>query len=156
MVAADGTPYVLEFNCRFGDPETQAVLPALGPGISRHLIAIAEGSWRPEQDVLPAARAAVTTVLAAPGYPERPEVGAAVVLPPDAGPDVLTFHAGTFRDPEGVLRVQGGRVLALTGLGATIPEAAARSRAAGERVRFQGKVFRRDIAWREIRRAGAA
>jgi phosphoribosylamine--glycine ligase len=156
MLAADGTPNVLEFNCRLGDPEAQAVLPALGPGLAQHLIAIAEGRWRPRERALPATRAAVTTVLAAPGYPERPEVGAAIDLPPDLEPDVLVFHAGTFRDPDGCLRVQGGRVLSLTGLGSTVPEAAQRSRAACERVRFQGKVFRRDIAWREIRRAGAA
>jgi phosphoribosylamine--glycine ligase len=163
MVARDGTPNVLEFNCRFGDPETQAVLPALAPGLSQHLIEIAEGRWQPRQRVLAPVQAAVTTVLAAPGYPERPEVGAAIDLPADlAGgggrpvPDVLVFHAGTFRDPDGRLRVQGGRVLSLTGLGRTVPEAARSSREASERVRFQGKVFRRDIAWREIRRAGAA
>ncbi|HEX9705568.1 MAG TPA: phosphoribosylamine--glycine ligase [Gemmatimonadales bacterium] len=156
MLAPDGTPNVLEFNCRFGDPETQAVLPALRPGLASHLIEIASGRWRPKDRVLGAARAAVATVVAAPGYPEQPELGAAVDLPPDLGSEVLVFHAGTFRDPEGQLRVQGGRVLSLTGLGATVPEAARHSRAASERVGFQGKVFRRDIAWREIRRAGAA
>ncbi|HXF96056.1 MAG TPA: phosphoribosylamine--glycine ligase [Gemmatimonadales bacterium] len=156
MIAPDGTPYVLEFNCRLGDPEAQAVLPAAPPGIARHLVEIAEGRWRPGAAALPAVRAAVTTVLAAAGYPARPEVGATIVLPDDLGPDVLVFHAGTVRDPEGRLRVGGGRVLNLTGLGGTVPQAAARSREAASRVRFSGMQYRRDIAWREVRRAGAA
>src|SRR5207249_11893098 len=96
MVARDGTPNVLEFNCRFGDPETQALLPALTPGISEHLLAIAHGLWRPPSDLIAPQRAAVTTVLAAAGYPEKPELGAAIELPPDLGPDVRVFHAGTF------------------------------------------------------------
>jgi len=156
MVAADGTPYVLEFNCRFGDPETQAVLPGLAPGVSETLIAIAHGNWRPTYDVIPPSRAAVTTVLAARGYPDRPELGAAITLPPIGDEDVLVFHAGTTRGTDGMLRVNGGRVLNITGLGRTVPEAARRSAAACERVEFPGKTWRRDIAWREIRRAGAA
>jgi phosphoribosylamine--glycine ligase len=156
MIAPDGALRVLEFNCRFGDPEAQAVLPVLGPGLLEHLTAIAADRWRPTVDALPATRAAVTTVLAAAGYPERPETGAAIALPDDPGPDVLVFHAGTGLDAEGVLRVRGGRVLAVTGLGATVGEAAARSRAACGRVRFAGMQYRRDIAWREIERAGAA
>jgi phosphoribosylamine--glycine ligase len=156
MVARDGTPYVLEFNCRFGDPETQAILPGLAPGVSQHLLDIARNEWRPNTDVIAPHRAAVTTVLAAAGYPEKPELGAAIQLPQDFGPDVLVFHAGTRREADGVLRVHGGRVLNVTGLGSTVAAAARASAAACAKIDFPGKQYRRDIAWREIRRAGAA
>ena len=82
---------------------------------------------------------------------------AIILPPPDAfGDDVIVFHAGTFRDPDGRLRTSGGRVLNVTGLGATVPLAARASRAAAERISFEGKTWRRDVAWREIQRAGAA
>jgi phosphoribosylamine---glycine ligase len=156
MVASDGTPNVLEFNCRFGDPETQVVLPVLPPGCTQHLLDIAAGTWRPRERVLPATRAAVTTVLAARGYPESPEQGADISLPDDLGPDVLVFHAGTAREASGTLRTAGGRVLNVTGLGPDVPAAARISADACERISFSGKTWRRDIAWREIHRAGAA
>ncbi len=154
MLAPDGTPYVLEFNCRFGDPETQAVLPVLPPGTTNQLAAIATGGWRPDSDVIPATGAAVTTVLAARGYPDRPEVGGVIELPRELGPDVLVFHAGTARDADGTLRVAGGRVLAVTGLAASVADAARAGAAACERFSFAGKTYRRDIGRREIARAG--
>ena len=160
MILPDGTPSVLEFNARFGDPETQVLLPALLPGFSEHLVAIAQRRWNPvvTQQVLTVERAAVTTVLAARGYPENPEKGAAIKLPDPAelGDDVVVFHAGTYRDNEGRLRASGGRVLNVTGLGPTVAVAAQASRRAAERISFEGMTWRRDIAWREIQRAGAA
>lgn len=160
MIGADGTPWVLEFNCRFGDPETQVLLPVLPRGSTAHFAAIAGDTWRPESSALPASCAAVTTVLAARGYPDRPERGAAISLPREPGDGILVFHAGTARDQDGTLRVAGGRVLNVTALAPTVREAAAASRAACEQVQFDGKTWRRDIAWREIDRsrgrAGAA
>jgi len=156
MITREGDPCVLEFNCRFGDPETQVLLPVLPPGSTEHLRAIATGRWRPGTDALPSTRAAVTTVLAARGYPDAPERGAAITIPPTLGDDILLFHAGTSRDPDGTLRVAGGRVLNVTACAPTVAAAAARSRAIAERIEFAGKTYRRDIAWRETRRAGAA
>jgi phosphoribosylamine---glycine ligase len=160
MIQPDGAPAVLEFNARFGDPETQALLPALLPGFSEHLSAIAQRRWNPApaQQLLTVERAAVTTVLAARGYPENPEKGVAIRLPDpeELGEDVIVFHAGTYRDNEGRLRTSGGRVLNVTGLGPTVADAARASRAGAERIAFEGKTWRRDVAWREIQRAGAA
>jgi phosphoribosylamine--glycine ligase len=156
MVAGDGTPYVLEFNCRFGDPEAQAVLPVLPVGTTAHFFGIAGGGWQPEREILPAIGAAACTVLAAGGYPDKPETGAAIRLPADLGDDVLVFHAGTSRDPDGTLRVSGGRVLAVTGLAKTVTGATQKSLDAAARIEFAGKSYRSDIGWREIARAGAA
>jgi phosphoribosylamine--glycine ligase len=157
MMLPDGAMSVLEFNCRFGDPEAQVVLPALGVDLAAHMWAVASGeSWVPSSRTATAARAAVTTVLAAEGYPGSPTKGAPIAVPETLPDDTVLYHAGTTRDADGVLRTAGGRVLSATGLGATVAEAATRSRELAEAISFDGRQYRRDIAWREAARAGAA
>lgn len=151
----DGAPSVIEFNCRFGDPEAQAILAATPKGLLPVLRMVAEGGWMPAGLKLGAAKqAAVTTVLAAEGYPSAPKTGAEIRIPRglESATDVIVFHAGTSLDKDGKLRVAGGRVLAVTATGDTVAAAAARSREAAEAIDFEGKQFRRDIGWREIAR----
>jgi phosphoribosylamine--glycine ligase len=156
MVAPNGVPSVVEFNCRFGDPEAQVVLPVADIELLDQVWAIGAGeAWRPPARVA-ARRAAVTTVLAAAGYPDTPVKGAAIAMPPQTANTAVIFHAGTARDPDGTLRTAGGRVLCATGFGPTVAAAAEVSRTLADRITFEGRQYRRDIAWREVARAGAA
>ncbi|MGH7590209.1 MAG: phosphoribosylamine--glycine ligase, partial [Gemmatimonadales bacterium] len=150
MIGADGAPAVIEFNCRFGDPETQAVLPLIEGGLTDLLDAAARGAALPHVQLRRGA--AVTTVLAAPGYPDAPKLGATITIPEDLPEGVTIFHAGTTLD-DGILRVNGGRVLTVTGVAGSFAEAQEASRAGAEAVQFEGKVWRRDIGWREAARA---
>jgi phosphoribosylamine--glycine ligase len=148
---------VLEFNCRFGDPEAQVVLPAADVDLTEQLWHIAAGEpWRLPVTYCAAKQAAVTTVLATPGYPASPVKGQQIHLPSPLPESTVLFHAGTALDDAGVLRAAGGRVLNATGLGRDVVEAAERSRALAESIAFEGRQYRRDIAWREVARAGAA
>jgi phosphoribosylamine--glycine ligase len=151
MVDAAGTPWVVEFNCRLGDPETQVVLPLVSGGLTEAFWNVALG-----KGVAPIARrtgeASVTTVLASRGYPDRPEKGAEIRIPATLPRGVTVFHAGTTRGSDGVLRVSGGRVLNVTAVAPTFAEAQRLSRETAEAIEFDGKVFRRDIGWREARR----
>ena len=156
MIAPTGQASVVEFNCRFGDPETQVVLPVIDGDISEHLWRIASGeNWSPSVSRIQAARAAVTTVLAAPGYPENPQRGGTITVPEDTLADTILFHAGTTVDGRGALRVSGGRVLCATGVGPDVQTALEASQRLAAAVEFEGKVLRTDIGWREIARAGA-
>jgi phosphoribosylamine--glycine ligase len=143
MIAPDGAPWVVEFNCRLGDPEAQVVLPLVAGGLTACLQSVADGGsplpLQLRQD------AAVTTVLAAAGYPDAPRKGAAIRIPGDLPAGVTVFHAGTTRDQSGVLRASGGRVLTVVGRAATHAEAMARAYAAVSAIHFDGMQFRRDI-----------
>ena len=144
MLTAEG-PRVLEFNVRFGDPETQAVLPRLRSDLFGLLLAAtrpgglagARLEWVPEW--------AVTVVLASEGYPASASAGRPISGLEAVPEDVEVTHAGTAR-ADGAVRTAGGRVLAVTGLGADAQSARAAAYAAAERISFAGMQLRRDIA----------
>jgi phosphoribosylamine---glycine ligase len=148
-------PRVVEFNCRFGDPETQAVLPLLASPFIEPLVAVArEGTLRGVSPLRWRQEVAVTTVVAARGYPDAPHVGAPLSLPEST--DLLrVYHAGTQRRADGTLVSSGGRVVAVTALAPTFGAAQSASREAASAVRFDGAFFRGDIGWREAERRGS-
>ncbi|CAN5889366.1 phosphoribosylamine--glycine ligase [soil metagenome] len=149
MMTRDG-PRVVEFNCRFGDPETQALMPVL-TGSHRLLdlmLAVGRGEPLPKAE-MELRGACVTTVLAAANYPETPRTGDSIVLPDDEE-DVVVFHAGTALDAGGQLVTAGGRVLAVTATAGSIADAQRRSLDFAQRVQFEGKQLRTDIGWREV------
>ncbi|MCP4231039.1 MAG: phosphoribosylamine--glycine ligase [bacterium] len=150
MVTDDGIK-VLEFNCRFGDPETQAVLPLLEDDLFELCMQCARGkletdklSWR--------GGAAVSVVAASGGYPGSYKKGFAItgVETLDGRDDVMVYHAGTERDEEGVLRTDGGRVLAVTGLGDDIASARDTAYGAISKIHFKDMYYREDIAARAL------
>jgi phosphoribosylamine--glycine ligase len=147
MLTADG-PKVLEFNCRFGDPETEVLLPRMPHGLGTLLHACATGGLA---DAADHARfddgAAVTVVMASGGYPGPYETGRPIsgVSDAEALPGVFVFHAGTVMDGD-TLVTAGGRVLSVTGSGSSIAEARARAYAGVERISFGGAHYRHDIA----------
>jgi phosphoribosylamine--glycine ligase len=145
MLTAEG-PQVIEFNVRFGDPETQALLPRLRSDLLALLMATTElgGLASVELDWDP--RATVTVVLASAGYPEHSSPPVAIHGLERVDPEVLVTHAGTARDDAGQLVTAGGRVLNLTALGADLATARAAAYAAAQCVSFPGRQLRGDIA----------
>jgi phosphoribosylamine--glycine ligase len=155
MVTRDGLR-VVEFNCRFGDPETQAILPLMRSSLLDLVSASATGEGLDGVEIDWEPMHSVTTVVAAPGYPDSSKTGLPIRLPaPPSG--VTVFHAGTSRDREtGELVTAGGRVVSVTAVGATLAEAAASSRSFAEKVTLEGRQLRRDIGWREMERSARA
>lgn len=144
MLTGDG-PRVIEFNCRFGDPETQAILPAVDDDLLPGLAGSAAGDLsRFAIDAFD--RAAVTVVVAGRGYPEESDSGSVVEGISDAeATGALVFHAGTARRADSIV-TNGGRILGVTGLGASVADARRQAYAAVERISFAGAQYRRDIA----------
>jgi phosphoribosylamine--glycine ligase len=151
MIAADGAPKVLEFNCRFGDPETQPILMRLQTDLVDLVEAALDGRLdraEPRWD----ARAALAVVLAARGYPGSVEKGAAIGgLDGAESADTKIFHAGTALEG-GTIVVSGGRVLTVAALGASVADARARAYARVGRVDCPALFYRRDIGYRAITR----
>ena len=145
MLTADG-PRVLEYNVRFGDPETQAILVRLDSSLLEIFDAVARRRLS-EVKVEWSDDASACVVLAARGYPERPDTGALIDGLEDAAlvPSVHIFHAGTSRADSGAYRTAGGRVLGVTATGATLERALESCYAAADRIRWDGMHYRRDI-----------
>jgi phosphoribosylamine--glycine ligase len=151
MLTAEG-PKLIEYNCRFGDPETQVILPRLQSDLLAVLRATTDGTL-PTLTLQWSPHAALTVVMAANGYPGRYAKGTRIngVADARALPHTTVFHAGTARS-NGDLVATGGRVLAVTALGATIAEAQARAYAAVDRIDWPDGFCRRDIGWRAVQR----
>jgi len=151
MIDPAGTPNVVEFNVRFGDPETQPLMLRLQSDLLPLLAGAARGDLSgaspPEW-----ADAAVCVVLASGGYPRGFEKGKAItgLDAAEKDPSVVVFHAGTRRDARGTWLTQGGRVLGVTARGASVAEARERAYAAADRIHFDGVHLRRDIAARAL------
>ncbi|HEV7958611.1 MAG TPA: phosphoribosylamine--glycine ligase [Acidimicrobiales bacterium] len=145
-------PKLLEYNVRFGDPETEVLVPLLGDRLFDLLLQVAEGRLGDASAFGGTSGAAVTVVIASEGYPQRPRTGDVIEgLRPDGQPahgdgNVVVFHAGTTRDEDGNFVTNGGRVLAVTGLGDTVAEARRRAYEAASLITFRGSVRRSDIA----------
>ena len=143
-------PSVIEYNARFGDPETQVVLPRLATDLLALLWAAARGELgdfrlavKPDY--------ALCVVVAAKGYPDKFSKGDAIELP--AVPSAVTiYHAGTAQNPAGQLTANGGRVLGVTALAPTLREAATRAYAACDQIRWTNKYYRRDIGAKQLNR----
>jgi phosphoribosylamine--glycine ligase len=152
MLTPEG-PRVLEFNCRFGDPESQAILPRIEGDLAEALAAAAAGDLG-EVELGVSNVATVTVALAAGGYPESRDAGSPIEGVEAAEADgALVFHAGT-ASRDGRLVTSGGRILNVTGIGKTLEEARTRAYEACERISFSGARYRRDIAAKAVNVVG--
>jgi phosphoribosylamine--glycine ligase len=156
LMLTDSGPSLIEYNCRFGDPECQVLMPRLHCDILPLLLAAAAGQLD-GMTVQWTADAALTVVMAARGYPGTPLKGSVIAGLDDAAATGATvFHAGTARDAAGRLVANGGRVLNITATGRTVGDAQGRAYAAAEKVRWPEGFCRRDIGWRAVAREESA
>ncbi|MCL2891332.1 phosphoribosylamine--glycine ligase [Brenneria tiliae] len=154
MISADGQPKVIEFNCRFGDPETQPIMLRLRSDLVELCLAACDGKLN-EQDSRWDDRPALGVVLAAGGYPADYHTGDVISgLPRQDAEDGKVFHAGTKMDGENVV-TNGGRVLCVTALGNTVAEAQKRAYELAADIQWQGCFYRNDIGYRAIEREQA-
>lgn len=147
MITPDGKPKTIEFNARFGDPETQVVLPRLKSDLLEIFLAAVQGNLD-QVEIEWSEEAAVCVVLASPGYPASYPKGLTIegLDSAEIQKDALVFHAGTARRSDGEWLTSGGRVLGVVGLGASIKEARDKAYEAAGHIHFEGKHMRTDIA----------
>jgi phosphoribosylamine--glycine ligase len=150
MVEPSGAPYLLEYNCRFGDPETQPIMARMRGDLGGVLHGAARGEM-PVGALAWDARVAVCVVVAAAGYPDAVRTGDPIGGLPADEHDAIVFHAGTARRAgDGQLVSAGGRVLGVTALGLGVEQARAKAYAAVDRIELAGKQVRRDIGARQV------
>jgi len=145
LINVGGHPYVIEYNCRMGDPETEVVMPRLQNDLVALFKAVSEGTLA-AQVIQEDARAAATVMLVSKGYPEDYEKGKVITNLPAQQPGQLVFHAGT-KEQNGQLLTNGGRVLTVTSLANSLGEALAQSRQTAGTIQFEGKYYRHDIGF---------
>ncbi|HKG26939.1 MAG TPA: phosphoribosylamine--glycine ligase, partial [Thermomicrobiales bacterium] len=150
LMLTDDGPKVLEFNARFGDPETQVVLPLLDADLAELLAAVADGTLAGVPPLPAPDRAAVGVVLASGGYPAPYRTNLPIGGLEDVPDDLLVFHAGTRRDDTGRVVTAGGRVLTVVGLGDDLAAARERAYAGVSAISFEDEHHRRDVAAREL------
>jgi phosphoribosylamine--glycine ligase len=146
LINVEGEPFVIEYNCRMGDPETEVVMPRLKSDLVEMLVKLSNDNLAACQVVIDE-KAAATVMAVSAGYPGDYEKGKPMQLPGSLPQDAMLFHAGTKLDANGNLLTNGGRVITATALAGTIQEAAANAKAAIEQVQFEGKYYRSDIGY---------
>ncbi|MCD8528922.1 MAG: phosphoribosylamine--glycine ligase [Chitinophagales bacterium] len=143
LILVDNEPYVIEYNCRMGDPETEIVMPRLENDLVALCLACSEG-YLDKVEVTHSPKHGATVILASGGYPENYEKGKELFIPKDE--NTLCFHAGT-KEQNGKLLSNGGRVLAVSALGNTLQEALENAKKQAEAIQFEGKYYRKDIGY---------
>lgn len=146
LIRVNNEPYVIEYNCRMGDPETEVVMPRLDSDIVQHFAAVGNGTLAAEQIIF-SPRAACTVVVASGGYPNEYEKHKVIKgLDSASSPYTIIFHSGTKNSGHDTV-TNGGRVLAVTSLGENIKEAVSKSNHTIEQIQFEKKYYRRDIGY---------
>jgi len=153
MINAEGIPKVLEYNCRFGDPETQPIMLRMKSDLVAHCLAAIDGTLDKEQTNWDQ-RASVGVVLAAGGYPGSYKTGDIISGIPEQTEDTKVFHAGTV-EKDGQVATAGGRVLCATALGDTVTEAQQKAYTLVKKISWNGMYHRNDIGYRAIAREKA-
>lgn len=144
LINVDGDPFVIEYNCRMGDPETQVVMPRLKSDLVLLMKSLFDGTLE-NQKLEFEPHHALATVLVSGGYPGKYAKGTPIKMT-DPDPDTIIFHAGT-KEQNGSLLTDGGRVIATVGLGDSVEEAGRRSAQLAEKIDFEGKYYRKDIGF---------
>jgi phosphoribosylamine--glycine ligase len=145
LMSMDGEPYVIEYNSRMGDPETEVVLPRIESDFVELMLATGKGTLN-EYDLKLSSQTAVTVMLVAEGYPGDYAKGK-IMTGFDEVKDSLLFHAGTKKSDNGDLVSNGGRLLAITSFGINVKEAVTKSLTNAEKIQYEGKYYRKDIGY---------